>query len=117
MADATFSQIQKLKETLIDYSEDAQQEIIEWEKQYKRAAVMTKLGENDAVKMIIERANTSIDQINQVLLNDESLTTEDRKVLMRDRKRWKWFVGLFEAAQQTAQEVGKKVKDELNSNA
>ena len=114
--DITIENIKKLKEGLLDYSDEAQKEILDWEKQYKRAALVSRLSENDAVKMIIERANRNIEQINTVLLNDEDLTTEDRKVLMRDRKRWQWFLGLFESAHQTAAEVGKKINDELNSN-
>lgn len=113
---SVLSNIKKLKEDLLSYSEESQQEILQWEGQYKRAAITTKLGENDAVKMIIDRATNEIEKINSVLLDDEDLTTEDRKVLMRDKKRWKWFLGLFSAAEQTIEQVDKKIKEELEND-
>lgn len=107
--------LKQLNQNLQDYDDVAQETIREWEKTYKRAAITANLAENPAVIMIMERANKAIEDINTVLMNLEDLSSEDRKVLIRDRARWQWFLGLFVDAKAAMETVETNIKSELNN--
>ena len=106
--------IQKLKAKFTDPAFiDDKQTIRNWERQIKKATLYEKLGENDAMKIILDELNKELDEIKIILRDDENQTLEERKCLIYRRKLYEWFINVFPAQEKFLAGVKGRVKEEL----
>ncbi len=99
MIDETLKKIEKIKERLASPAfPDDQSQVEAWESELKRAALISSLKENDAVKIIVKKLANDLVDINVVLLEDRNLSFEDRNRLLDKKEYILWFLGLFDEA-------------------
>lgn len=104
---------QKLKELKEYYYDDdfSLKWIEEVEKNIRRLLAMEKLATNKSIKAIVKDAQARIKTINTLLTMDEDLSTEDRKMLYRERNVHQFYLDRFEG--QTIEERFEKIGNVL----
>jgi hypothetical protein len=87
----------------------------EWNKQVKTALITDNLQQHEGVKMIIDKVNEDIAEINDVLQTAKSseLPDVDRDRMLDIKKFYQWFLDLFTTARSQIDEISKSVDNEL----
>ena len=107
----TIQKIQELRSIYID--ENDQNVLIEFEKKVKRALLTLNLKENDGIKMILEKYEKDIANINTLLLKDENMKENERQLLFLKRKWCEDFINLFKIAESTIEHVDSVVNNNI----
>ena len=88
----------------------------EVEKSIRRLVVAGKLSTNKAIVPILDDARNRISAINKLLVYDEKMETETRKLLIREKAVHQFYLDRFDGRNldERFDQVGKVLDEELN---
>jgi len=109
--DELIKNIEDLKKIYLEDGDQA--ELSAWQATVKRALMIKEIAESDGIKMIKEKYQKDIKNINDILLNDEDLADNDRKFLLHRRKWCNDFLKLFEKSDSIIKDAENAVGEQL----
>jgi len=90
-------------------------EVFGWYTQAKKLLLINSLKENDGLKFLLDNFTMEVKQINDKLLDNNSLKLPDyeRDLLIIEKRCYKKFLDLFEHNDKSIQLLEKKIDEEL----
>lgn len=76
-------------------SQDSQDVLDGVEKEFRQIIEEKRMVENPVFIMIMKDAECRLNEINTLLMNDETLSDLDRKILFKDKRRWTFIFERF----------------------
>lgn len=114
MGHKVLSDLKKLRAEFVDGDPQAKETIAAWEQTAKRALITKSLEKHEGMVLILQELRDRIDRMNYLLSEDEEITDIDRRLVQREKRVYKWLLGLFETAEQTIDGVAKEVEEQLS---
>jgi hypothetical protein len=104
-------ELEQLKKLVLEggFEDESIQYVRSLEEKYHRQFVAQKLAENSIIQEFLKDLETIIENINQLLLNDRTLTERERDKLFERRDVCKKFAILF------TDNLSQEINDALNS--
>ena|ERR1044072_873206 len=117
--DDTLKNIDQLKEKFAqagvrEYDDTFRQ----WETEYKRAFIQADLANHDAIKMLIEKVTTDIEQMDYLLKTADStkLPDKERDRVIDRKKIYQDFLSFFDVATRTKETIEGEVEQNIKAN-
>lgn len=111
--DNLLEQISEAKKKFLN-SDPVDKQVIEgWEAEAKRHLMTQSLRGNKGVEMILENYQKDIASMNDILLNDRTLTDLQRISLLDRREMYEKFIRIFNDAEAGIKKLEKEVNDNL----
>ena len=107
--------IEKLNIEFSDASATDRATIRDWAKSIRENLAVLELKENKGMRMIMEELDRKISDCTKSLAENETMSEEDRQLIFRERRCWRWFRFLFDGAEKTVKLIGKQVEDNLET--
>lgn len=87
--------LKKLRELHSDWDPGSLQELDDIERMMSDAVMRSEYGNMAMTQRVMQVAKANAIAIARKLSSDESLPTDDRKALFREKRVWLWFVVMF----------------------
>lgn len=94
------------------YPEDIKK-IAAMEKSAKRAEALLDIWDHVGIKYILDELAAKVEAVNINLLSRESISREDRDLLIRERDCWEWLINIFPNADKTLEKLNKIINEKL----
>ena len=80
-------------------------------KRKRKAELLLDLKDHGGMKELLTELRSIIESINNKLLSDDKLETQDRELLLADRARCRWLEAVFEGQELTLKKINKRLED------
>lgn len=118
-AEDLLQQLADLREQMGDASIDDRETLTQWERLIRRAMLVKNLYEHDAVKIILQFAQSKVDAIDEALRSQKAEDLANSQGLWKrakmeaSKEAFQWFVTIFTRAESTIKVINSSVKENL----
>lgn len=108
--------IEQLKKKYADPAfESDKQQILDWDRDLKKAKMKAKLKDNDAMQIILKDLRDKIKEMEILLKETDSteLPDKERDRVIDRKKLYFWFLNIFETSEATVKSIEESINENL----